>query len=1292
VPATSVPLRRGVLCVTVTKGVDLRSVEKLGRQDPYVVVDLECDGVRVGTGKTGTVWKGGRNPVWTPEVGNTVEVEFEVGASTAVVIGGGGGSDGDGGVWTLKVHAWDDERAGSPVWIGSGQVDVRSTVVGGVAASGVLVGLADKASKGAGSVEVSLTSRAVPSADASRLPSPAVGSGPTALEPRRGLLNVRVVRGVDLRNTEKLGRQDPFVTASLDRGGAVTSKGKSCTVWKGGRNPVWPSDTGNSIGLDYVLTSVSAPAVAGEWQLHLEVWDDERFGDPVFIGAGTLEVSPIVNKLEWVSDAVEYTVKLTCSGKQGQPVVDAGALVVVLSSRQLPWFALGEGTGGSDSGGSPGPRGFHPGSGSDSDACTDDEDGNDDSSDNADGFGAPVHGTVCFSLLDADLEGVATSQHDVSLSVVLLNGSGEVVAEAEATLVSSESSASAVDASLAVLRYNDVVNVEDFTLEAEVWVCHVRTQARRLVGKCDVDAVEFLGRVLRAEEQEWDVVCETPYRLCGTITVSATADCSRSSSGGGSGSTVAGSSEGPAPTRRRVSPTPEVNGSGGGGGAVSPGGGGGAGGGEGTAAVGAAKRRATFAGGTVRFAAPPTGSGVGAGSGSGGPARDVFEGSFASASAAASGRKASLPLLPRPLTGAAGLAARTGAVRSTSVVSSMGAGLSLRRGLVRAMRSDGTVLLAVSNVYVPGLDLSHDPDAVVTAKLEDGNGVTLSSHSLSVAAVYEHSARMASASALAPAAATATAAAAAGARSPGSSNGDVDADGGSEGQTVPAAPIDDDAALAPRAPAGGAPNVLKLQYGNLVADAPLSVTLSVVARASGVGPETVWSVVHDVRHLVGATTDPEPLELPLYSASTAASPDPGAISVLVSSDHRFSITSGDVSDGAGTPIPGGGEGGTGTLPPALCVEMVCDSGAGAVLDFRQRVDVVMSLVNDAGVRVSSARHSVPVMTTFHASGGTLWTLVLPAGAAVGAAGGGLGSRPRSTIAVEVFDRDVHVGPIAVADVTVPGPLLEYSPDAWMWRAPCAVATTLRRSVPIDSTHPADLARSATLLLTLSQGVVGGAKALAAATTPGGSRTSRASQPVAVSSRSRVNTVAPAVSGDLVVVLHGLRMSSKAPPAPEWMTHVLSPGPAPWPGPGLGRGSSGSSRSTDPWQGAVYATLALVDTHGGFVSTTCTHAFRASEGGVGTGGDDAGSLALATVQLPFKDVVVTGGMRVVLELHRDVAQDRAGEPDAHGGDVASGGLTHVGSLVAIGDVDVCDVLGRVRAVRRCCRVRRRFGVR
>ena len=65
-----------------------------------------------------------------------------------------------------------------------------------------------------------------------------------------------------------LGVQDPYVVAKVvDPSGALQSQGRSGSVAKGGKDPVWTSADGNSIPLSYTLFP------GGKLMLALEVRD-----------------------------------------------------------------------------------------------------------------------------------------------------------------------------------------------------------------------------------------------------------------------------------------------------------------------------------------------------------------------------------------------------------------------------------------------------------------------------------------------------------------------------------------------------------------------------------------------------------------------------------------------------------------------------------------------------------------------------------------------------------------------------------------------------------------------------------------------------------------------------------------------------------------------------------------------------------------------------------------------------------------------------------------------------------
>jgi hypothetical protein len=91
----------GTVSVAALRGEELRDVETFARQDPFVKVMVEVDGVLHCEGRTCTIRAGGRNPSWTDKSGNQVFLPFECPSPMPA-----------GMSWTLRIEAWDAEDSG----------------------------------------------------------------------------------------------------------------------------------------------------------------------------------------------------------------------------------------------------------------------------------------------------------------------------------------------------------------------------------------------------------------------------------------------------------------------------------------------------------------------------------------------------------------------------------------------------------------------------------------------------------------------------------------------------------------------------------------------------------------------------------------------------------------------------------------------------------------------------------------------------------------------------------------------------------------------------------------------------------------------------------------------------------------------------------------------------------------------------------------------------------------------------------------------------------------------------
>lgn len=94
-------------------------------------------------------------------------------------------------------------------------------------------------------------------------------------------LIVRVIRGIDLKNMELCGKQDPYCVVSL---GEVEAR--TAVVSKGGENPQWTEEGGTvEVGYD--------PAAE---LLHIRLFDSDKYAEDDFIGEVCIRTHVLVNE------------------------------------------------------------------------------------------------------------------------------------------------------------------------------------------------------------------------------------------------------------------------------------------------------------------------------------------------------------------------------------------------------------------------------------------------------------------------------------------------------------------------------------------------------------------------------------------------------------------------------------------------------------------------------------------------------------------------------------------------------------------------------------------------------------------------------------------------------------------------------------------------------------------------------------------------------------------------------------------------------------------------------------
>ncbi|KAF4135347.1 EF-hand domain pair [Phytophthora infestans] len=218
----------GMLSIVLMEGRNLKSMELIGKQDPYCQLSI---GKFTKRGKT--IERGGRNPYFGEE-----ELLFWFGDD----------------LWTqqmaLRVF---DEDIGNDDLIG----DAKFSVLHFMAHRGAQEHAIPLRNKGSPAGEVLMRIEFFPA----------------------GILTVTCHAARQLRSVDAIGRQDPYVKLTLD-GRAAQMVRKTKTDTDGGSEPEWEGE-------------ISCFDVVDQYNLQVEVWDEDSVGDDDLIGAASLSLLPI---------------------------------------------------------------------------------------------------------------------------------------------------------------------------------------------------------------------------------------------------------------------------------------------------------------------------------------------------------------------------------------------------------------------------------------------------------------------------------------------------------------------------------------------------------------------------------------------------------------------------------------------------------------------------------------------------------------------------------------------------------------------------------------------------------------------------------------------------------------------------------------------------------------------------------------------------------------------------------------------------------------------------------------
>lgn len=236
------PALVGMLVATLFEGRNLKNVELVGKQDPYVKISFG-DGYNK---RSKTVAKGGRNPYFKEE-----ELMFWVSKEN----------------WAneLKIACFDED-VGTDDLIGQTQFSILPYMTRKDGPEGAKQELVPLKNKAEATGEIMMKLQFLPA----------------------GVLSLTVIEGRHLLNTDTMGKQDPYIKFTAEGQCSKMTK-RTKTDIDGGTSPAW----------DELVTF----DLVDQHELQLECYDEDTLQSDDLVGATTLSLLPIFKKGfmdEWV--------------------------------------------------------------------------------------------------------------------------------------------------------------------------------------------------------------------------------------------------------------------------------------------------------------------------------------------------------------------------------------------------------------------------------------------------------------------------------------------------------------------------------------------------------------------------------------------------------------------------------------------------------------------------------------------------------------------------------------------------------------------------------------------------------------------------------------------------------------------------------------------------------------------------------------------------------------------------------------------------------------------------------
>jgi len=268
---TTEPALKNQIVVTALRAENLKNLQVLMKQDPYVKVSLETVSGEV-VASAQTLASKGTKPSWDESKNNVLILGFQKQSPVKIVF-----------------EVWEEEGMRKDRIIASCVKPITDFGEKGE----IAISLADPKGKTAGTLYATIE---IPASLLTKFPVQTAASSHDDIvtaksakkEFQAGTITLTAVEGIQLKNVQTFGEQDPFVKATLLPWNIISNPEK--TKNSNGVNPKWSSK--NSLEISFP----GDPGVGQLPQLFIEVMDDEMMRKARLIGNATIDITEFVTQ------------------------------------------------------------------------------------------------------------------------------------------------------------------------------------------------------------------------------------------------------------------------------------------------------------------------------------------------------------------------------------------------------------------------------------------------------------------------------------------------------------------------------------------------------------------------------------------------------------------------------------------------------------------------------------------------------------------------------------------------------------------------------------------------------------------------------------------------------------------------------------------------------------------------------------------------------------------------------------------------------------------------------------